>query len=165
MVAILKVPGIGPHLAAILAKQGITTAEQLAATLPATLLDISGVGTHRAKRLLTAANLAFHVDPSQSSKARKVHVPDSMSKAPQAAPAKVNLATVTDEDELATAKKVMAKKVKAKKRAKAKKEIKKGKLKEKAASKKAAKKEAKKKAAKKKSKVTKGKKNGKSKKK
>ena len=156
MIPILDVSGIGPHLAALLAEKGITTAEQLAATLPTALLEIPGIGPQRAQTLLTAATLALKGDPPKPTKARKPSVPTA----------------IADEVETAAVKKVKGKKAKAKKKklkkkAAAKKAAKKKAAakkatKKKAAAKKATKKKAKKKAARKK---IKGKKNGKSRKK
>ena len=158
MIPILDVSGIGPHLAALLAEKGITTAEQLAATLPTALLEIPGIGPQRAQTLLTAATLALKGDPPKPTKARKPSVPTAIAIADEVETAAVKKAK---------GKKAKAKKKKLKKKAAAKKAAKKKAAakkatKKKAAAKKATKKKAKKKAARKK---IKGKKNGKSRKK
>ena len=173
MIPILNVSGVGPRLATILSEKGITTADQLAATLPAALLEIPGIAAQRAESLLAAANLALEGNPPKSSKARKA---PAAPKAPRLAQVKVKPATLADEVETAAppenadgkktaAKKAKKKKAKTKKKAAAKKVTTKRKLKEKAAAKKAATKEAEKKAARKKAKASKRKKNGKPKKK
>ncbi len=158
MIPILKVSGIGPQLAASMAEKGITTADQLATTLPVVLREIPGIGAHRAETLLTAAKQALEGDPSKPPIARKAPVPSA----------------IAEEVEMVTEKKTKGKKAKSKKEAKkkklkekaaAKKAAKEMKLKKKVAAKKAAKKKAEKKAVKKKAKATKGKKNGKPRKK
>lgn len=55
MPTILDVKGVGPTLAAELAKQRILTSEQLAGLRADDLLNISGVGSARANLLIAAA--------------------------------------------------------------------------------------------------------------
>lgn len=58
MPTILDVKGVGPSLAAELAKQGILTPEQLAGLRTEDLLTVSGVGPARANLLIAAAKAA-----------------------------------------------------------------------------------------------------------
>lgn len=161
MTPILSVSGIGPHLVALLAEKGISTADQLATTSPAALLDIPGIGVRRAETLLAAARLVLESTPPKLSKARNAPVKAAARKAPQ------NAAVKDDEDnKKAAAKKAAVKKIKTKKKPTSKKSVAKKKAKERAAAKKKAKeKKVKKKAAKKNVKASKRKKGGKPKKK
>lgn len=179
MTPILSVSGIGPHLVNKLAEKGISTAEQLATTSPAALIDISGIGVRRAESLLAAARLALESTPPKLSKGRKAPAQSATREAPQKAPVEAEPVAIAEKVETSTApkkaaikddkdnkkvaaKKAAGKKVKTKKKATAKKAVAKKKAKEKAAAKKAA---AKKRAAKKKVKASKSKKSGKPKKK
>ena len=145
MTLIPKVSGIGTRLAAVLAENGITTAEQLAATLPADLLAIPGIGAQRAKTLLTAATLAVAGDPPKTLTARRAFVAPAARKASQPAPANVIPAAIADEVETAVEKEAKEKKSKAKKKEAAEKAANKKKIKKKAAAKNAAVKKAEKK--------------------
>ena len=183
MTPLLSVPGIGPHLVALLAKQGISTTEQLAIASPAALRDIPGIGLRRADSLLTAARLALESTPPKASRVRKAPAQAAARGAPQKVPPKAEPVTISDKVETSTApgqavvqddkdnKKAAGKTIKAKKKAAAKEKAKtKAAAKaEKKAEKKAAKKKARKKAAKKKvekeAKASKSKTSGKTKKK
>ena len=130
MTLITNVSGIGPGLAAALAKIGITTAEQFAAASVAQLTTIPGIGVLRAKALLAAASQFGEVSPAKA-------------KPTKASPAseKVQLLLVPEIAGVSAAEKAATKKAKAKakKKAAAKKAAKNMKTKEKAAIKKAAK--------------------------
>lgn len=173
MTPIQSVSGIGPHLVSVLAKQGISSAEQLAATLPAVLLSIPGISVRRAEKLLAAAHSVIKNNPPATSTGSPVV------KAPQKSPVIAELAIVSDTSETSNPpkkaikkdnKKKAAAKKNAKSKAKAKKAFEKKKAKQKVKAKKAEKKKEvkkaeKKKAVKKKAKASKSKKSGKSKKK
>ena len=157
MTPILSVSGIGPRLVATLAEKGISTAEQLATTSPAELLEIPGIGVRRSETLLASARLALESAPPKLSKVRKAPAQSPAREALQKVPGNAEPATIAEkveksieddtDNKRAATKKVAGKKAKAKKKTKAKK------------------KKAKKKAAKKKTKKTKSKKGGKPKKK
>lgn len=187
MTRLLSIPGIGPHLVALLAKQGISTTQQLAMTSPAALRDIPGIGARRADSILSAARQALESPPPETAKLRKPAAQVAARKAPKKGPVTAGPVSTSDTVETSAAsgkaavkveednKKAVAKTIKAQKKAakkaaaKEKAEAKAAAKAEKKAEKKAAKKKAKKKAAKKKvekaAKASKSKKSGKTKKK